>query len=139
MGLLLLTAAVPLAYESVRRKVHKRVVYVDGTSNKFDHQTLKFWKQAKGMGSKLIVGITKNGDKDMVANAMACESVDSVIVNAPAKLSLAYLTKIGVDYVVCGVGNSESVVSSEVVAARRCLVIVDDNTCMPMDSKGGKA
>lgn len=138
LGLLLMTAAVPLAYESVRRKVKKRVIYVDGTTDKLDHETLKFWKQAKGLGSKLLVGISKN-DKNMISNASACESVDGVIVNAPNKLSLAYLGKIGVDYVVCGVGKSECVVSSEVVAARRCLVIVDDETCQPMDSKGSKA
>lgn len=138
LGLLLLSAAVPLAYESVRRKVKKRVIYVDGTCETLNHETLKFWKQAKGLGSKLIVGIGKN-DKDMIANASACESVDSVVVNAPVKISLAFMEKLGVDYVVCGVGNSESVVSSEIVAAKRCLVIVDDRTCMPMDSKGGKA
>jgi glycerol-3-phosphate cytidylyltransferase-like family protein len=138
LGLLLLSAAVPLAYESVRRKVKKRVIYVDGTCERFNHETLKFWKQAKGLGSKLIVGIAKS-DKDMIANASACESVDSVLVNAPDKISLAFMTKFGVDYVVCGVGNSESVVSSEIVAARRCLVIIDDGTCKPMDSKGGKS
>lgn len=138
LGLILLTAAVPLAYESLTRKIKKRVIYVDGTVEKIDHETLKFWKQAKGLGSKLIVGITSD-TKDMVANASASESVDSIIVNAPAKLSISFLEKIGVDYVVCGVGNSESVVSSELTAAGRCLVIIDDNTCKPMGSKIDKS
>lgn len=146
LGLILLSAAVPLAYESVRRKVKKRVIYVDGTcpATTFNHETLKFWKQAKGLGSKLMVGISSSSsssknDQDMIANASACESVDCVLVNAPTKISLAFMAKYGVDYVVCGVGNSENVVSSEVVAAKLCLVIVDDRTCMLMDSKGGKA
>jgi phosphatidylglycerophosphate synthase len=137
-GLLLLAAAVPLAYESVRRKINKRVMYCDGSTEKIDHETLKFWKQAKGLGSKLIVGITSD-NKDMIANASACESVDCVLVNAPAKLSISFLESHGIDYVVCGVGNSESVVSSELTAAKRCLVIIDDNTCKPMDSKAAKS
>jgi len=133
-----LAAAVPLAYESVRRKINKRVIYCDGSTEKIDHETLKFWKQAKGLGSKLIVGITSD-DKDMIANASACESVDCVLVNAPAKLSISFLESHGIDYVVCGVGNSESVVSSELTAAKRCLVIIDDNTCKPMESKATKS
>ena len=47
IGLILLLLAVPLAYESVRRKIKKRVMYVhvhgDGDSNTlFDHKTMKF-------------------------------------------------------------------------------------------------
>jgi phosphatidylglycerophosphate synthase len=137
-GLLLLAAAVPLAYESVRRKITTRVMYVDGTTEKFNHETIKFWKQAKALGSKLIVGITED-DKDMIANASASESVDFVLLNAPYKLSLSYLDGIGVDYVVCGVGQSVSVVSTELAAAKRCLVIIDDNTAIPMESKSTKA
>ena len=59
-GLVLMMAAVPLAYESVRRKVNTRVLYVDGTTESLDHSVLKFWKQAKGMGSKLVVGISSD-------------------------------------------------------------------------------
>eukprot|EP00558_Chaetoceros_sp_UNC1202_P007434 CAMPEP_0197253822 /NCGR_PEP_ID=MMETSP1429-20130617/66413_1 /TAXON_ID=49237 /ORGANISM="Chaetoceros sp., Strain UNC1202" /LENGTH=388 /DNA_ID=CAMNT_0042716625 /DNA_START=117 /DNA_END=1283 /DNA_ORIENTATION=- len=137
-GLLLLTAAVPLAYESVRRKIKKRVVYVDGTTKDFDHATLKFWKQAKGMGSKLIVGIVGT-DTDMINNASASDSVDSVLSNAPSKLTLNFLSEIGVDFVVCGVGQSESVVSAELADAKRCLVIVDDNKAVPMEMKNLKS
>lgn len=139
-GLLLMSAAVPLAYESVRRKIKKRVIYVDGTVENIDHEILKFWKQARGLGSKLIVGVSED-NTDMVKNASACESVDSVLLNAPTKLSVAYLDKIGVDFVVCGVGNSASVVTSEIAAAQRCLIIVDDNTAQPaksLDTKNTK-
>ena len=90
-GLLLLFLAVPLAYESVRRKVKRRVIYVDGTDqggNKACHKTLKFWMQARGMGSKLIVGVVgKEKTTDMVLNACACSAVDEVIAEAPEKVS----------------------------------------------------
>lgn len=118
----------------------KRVIYVDGTVENIDHEILKFWKQARGLGSKLIVGVSED-NTDMVKNASACESVDSVLLNAPTKLSVAYLDKIGVDFVVCGVGNSASVVTSEIAAAQRCLIIVDDNTAQPaksLDTKNTK-
>ena len=80
-GLVLMMAAVPLAYESVRRKVNTRVLYVDGTTESLDHSVLKFWKQAKGMGSKLVVGISSDNLKavpSMIENARASESVDEV-------------------------------------------------------------
>jgi phosphatidylglycerophosphate synthase/glycerol-3-phosphate cytidylyltransferase-like family protein len=137
-GLILLAAAVPLAYESVRRKTKKRTIYVDGTSDNFDHHTLKFWKQAKGLGSKLVVGFSEE-KKDMIQLAKACESVDSVLLNAPqGKLTSKYLDQLGVDYVVCGVGQSTGVVSTELIAAKRCLIIVDDKTAKPLESKDVK-
>jgi len=90
-GLLLLSLAVPLAYESVRRKVKRRVIYVVGTDqggNDACHKTLKFWMQARGMGSKLIVGVVgKEKTTDMVLNACACSAVDEVIAEAPEKVS----------------------------------------------------
>jgi len=141
VGLILMTAAVPLAYESVRRKIKKRVIYVDGTVEKIDYKVLKFWKQARGLGSKLIVGISQDNDV-MIQNASACESVDAVLINAPTKLSLAYLDAIEIDYVVCGVGNSASVVTSEIAAAQRCLIIIDDSTAQPakaLEAKNTKA
>ncbi len=54
LGLLLLVAALPLSYESLRRKIKKRSIYVDGTVNGINHETLKFWKQAKNLGSRLL-------------------------------------------------------------------------------------
>lgn len=137
-GLIFLVAAVPLAYESVRRKIKKRVIYVDGSDESISHETLKFWKQAKGLGSKLIVGITED-NKDMIANASACESVDSVLLNAPAKLSVEFLDKVGIDYVVCGVGHSVSVVTNEICSSQRCLIIIDDDTAKPMELKSTKS
>merc|ERR1712228_231504 len=65
IGLLILIPAVPLAYESVRRKITNRVIYVDGTVTQLDHSVLKLWMQANGMGSKLIVGVSEGGSQDM--------------------------------------------------------------------------
>jgi glycerol-3-phosphate cytidylyltransferase-like family protein len=138
IGLILLAAAVPLAYESVRRKTKKRVIYVDATNDNIDHHTLKFWKQAKGLGSKLVVGLSEE-KKDMIEFAKACESVDCVLLDAvQGKLTSNYLDQIDIDYVVCGVGQSVAVVSTELIAAKRCLIIIDDNTAKPLESKDVK-
>lgn len=138
VGLILLAAAVPLAYESVRRKTKKRVIYVDATNDNSDHHTLKFWKQAKGLGSKLIVGLSEE-KKDMIEFAKACESVDCVLLDGlQGKLTLEYLDQIGIDYVVCGVGQSVGVVSTELIAAKRCLIIIDENIAKPLESKDVK-
>jgi len=120
-----MAAAVPLAYKSVRRKIKKWVIYVDSTCKSIDHEILKFWKQARGLGSKLIIGVSEDS-KDMVKNVSTCKSVDFVLLNAPTKLSLVDMDKIGVDFAVCGVGNSASVMTSEIVAAQHCLIIVDN-------------
>jgi phosphatidylglycerophosphate synthase len=138
VGLLLLTAAVPLAYESVRRKIVKRVIYVDGTVEHLDSNVLKFWTQAKGMGSKLIVGIS-NGDnyKDMVLNACCVEKVDAVVTAAPEKITLSFMKKYGIDFVVCKAGQTP--VSNEVLSARMCLIISEDDAIATvLESKGGK-
>ncbi len=135
-GLVLLAAAVPLAYESVRRKINKRTIYVDGTSDKFDHETLKFWKQAKNLGSKLIVGISENND-NMVKNASASESVDSVLLNAPTRVSLKFMEEMGIDFVVCG-DIGVKVVTTEITEAKRCIVILDDKSATVMESKSVK-
>jgi len=138
-GLLLLILAMPLAYESVRRKIKKRVVYVVGDHvDKFDHKVLKFWLQAKAMGSKLVVGIP--GDKkkmtDMVLNACACSSVDEVICEAPAKVDLMFLEKQGIDFVVCSSSAAaKDVVTDEVINANCCLAIGEDSVARLITAK----
>lgn len=133
-GLLLLIAVLPLVYESFRRKLKKCVIYVDGTTSKFDHETLKFWKQAKGLGSKLIVGITVDSP-DMIMNANSCESVDYVLKSAPKRLSLKYLKELDVDYVACGVNQGVGAVNTELTTAGCCLLILDDKSAIIMESK----
>lgn len=140
IGLVFLVAAVPLAYESVRRKIKKRVIYIDGTTtttadtSKFNHETLKFWKQAKNMGSKLIIGI-QSKDKDMIQNACSSESADTIISGAPAKLTFDFLDEHGVDYVILGPGQSSDLVSTEVATAKRCLVVGNDGVASPLEEK----
>lgn len=133
-GLVFLLLAVPLAYESVRRKVRKRVIYVNGNVAQFDNKTLKFWMQAKALGSKLIVGIPGKNVKDMVLNACASSSVDTVIAEAPAKADLMFLEKQGIDFIVTAAGQPKFV-TDEVVNANRCLAIGEDGVARPLKEK----
>lgn len=136
LGLFFLTLAVPLAYESVRRKIHKRVLYVNAGQNKsnnLDYTTLKFWMQAKAMGSKLIVGFAEENDDDSnkkadmgkIFNACACSCVDEAIAEAPVKLDLMFLEKQKIDFVVSTAVETQFV-TDEVVNAGRCLTIGED-------------
>jgi hypothetical protein len=134
LGLLLLFLAVPLAYESVRRKIKKRCMYLVVTSPSFDHKTVKFWMQCKGMGSKLIVGIPGENKTDMVLNACATTCVDQVICEAPAKADLMFLEKQGIDFVVL-VAGQQNLVTDEVIGANRCLAIGEDGVARPVKPK----
>lgn len=130
-GLALLMLAVPLAYESVRRKVKKRVVYVVLDAPVFDHRTIKFLHQAKGLGSRLIVGIPGTKKTDAVLNACAVSVVDDVVAEAPTKADLMFLERYSVDYVI-SLPSQGKLVTDEVVADNRCLVVSDDNVARPM-------
>lgn len=136
-GLPLLILALPLAYESVRRKVKKRVIYVNGAVTPFDHKVLRFWMQAKGMGSKLIVGIPgKNRMTDMVLNACASVSVDEVIAEAPEKADLMFLEKQKIDFVICAPGQPSKFVTDEVINEDRCLAVGEDGVARLLKTKG---
>uniref|UniRef100_A0A7S2EGM5 Uncharacterized protein n=1 Tax=Trieres chinensis TaxID=1514140 RepID=A0A7S2EGM5_TRICV len=146
VGLVLLAAAVPLAYESVRRKIKKRVMYVHnpvGAENGLDHAELRFFMQARGLGSRLVVGkmstaMASTSGKDGVANARAVSAVDDVIVFPPGrvlpKADVAFLDEWGLDFLVCTPQEVPSVIE-DVVKAGRCLVIGEDNTARPAGSK----
>mmetsp|Transcript_28168 Transcript_28168/g.58556 ORF Transcript_28168/g.58556 Transcript_28168/m.58556 type:complete len:409 (-) Transcript_28168:117-1343(-) len=132
-GLAFLTLAVPLAYESVRRKITSRVVYVNAGPklDMLDHTTLKFWMQAKAMGSKLLVGFpeindNKKTEMGKVFNALACSCVDEAVTEAPEKLDLAFLEKQKIDYVLSKSSETQFV-TDEVVAAGKCLQIGEDS------------
>lgn len=134
-GLALLTLAVPLAYESVRRKINKRVLYVNAGKklDMLDHKTLKYWMQAKAMGSKLMVGFpeesnsdTKKAEMGKIFNALACSCVDEAVAEAPEKLDLMFLEKQKIDYVLSKTSEAQFV-TDEVVNAGRCLQIGEDN------------
>lgn len=57
-GLVLLLAAIPLAWESLRRKIQHRVVFaVLPASEALDYSTLVYLDQARALGSHLIVGL----------------------------------------------------------------------------------
>ncbi|KAG7355057.1 CDP-alcohol phosphatidyltransferase [Nitzschia inconspicua] len=124
IGVALLALAVPLAYESVRRKVNTRVFYVHGKTEKLDHKILKFWMQAKTMGSKLIVGFSDK-NTDMILNACAVSCVDEVVAEAPEKLDLMFLEKHAINYCICRTGDPQFV-TDEVIQTGRCLEIGED-------------
>lgn len=137
LGLAFLFLAVPLAYESVRRKVVARVMYVNGNSfEKLDHKVLKFLMQAKAMGSKLIVGFSEK-KTDMILTTCACSCVDEVIAEAPKKLDLMFLEKQGIDFVISSVGD-EQFVTDETLGAGRCLAIGEDAVARPIKPKDEK-
>eukprot|EP00429_Kryptoperidinium_foliaceum_P002677 CAMPEP_0176022536 /NCGR_PEP_ID=MMETSP0120_2-20121206/10972_1 /TAXON_ID=160619 /ORGANISM="Kryptoperidinium foliaceum, Strain CCMP 1326" /LENGTH=404 /DNA_ID=CAMNT_0017355677 /DNA_START=73 /DNA_END=1287 /DNA_ORIENTATION=- len=137
LGLGFLFLAVPLAYESVRRKVNTRVMYVNGSKfDKLDHKVLKFLMQVKGMGSKLIVGFSDK-KTEMILTTCACSCVDEVIAEAPKKLDLMFLEKQGIDYVISSVGD-EQFVTDETLDAQRCLTIGEDAIARPLKSKEQK-
>jgi len=135
-GLILLMAAAPLAYESVRRKLVQRVIYVAGNSKASanDFADLKFWMQARSLGSHLIVGI-RDENTDHVKNACAVPFVSEVIASAPSLVDLSFVEKEGIDYVVCLGPNT--VAADEVVAAGRCICVdAATNTARIMKYKG---
>jgi len=136
LGLILLSSAVPLAYESVRRKVNSRVMYVDGSKfEKMDHKVLKFLMQAKAMGSKLIVGFSSK--TDMIMTVCACSCVDEVIAEAPKKIDLMFLEKQGIDYVISSVGD-EQFVTDETLGTSCCLAIGEDGVARQLKAKEEK-
>lgn len=141
LGMMLLILALPLAYESVRRKIKKRVIYVHygETGESFDHKTLKFWMQAKALGaSKLIVGIpAENASKvkDQVLNACACSVVDEIIVEAPQKADLMFLERRKIGYVLLTESQQlKSELTTEEVM-KRVLVLGKDGVVRPAEGK----
>jgi glycerol-3-phosphate cytidylyltransferase-like family protein len=100
----------------------------------FVYMTVMFWMQAKALGSKLIVGIPGKNVKDMVLNACASSSVDTVIAEAPAKADLMFLEKQGIDFIVTAAGQPKFV-TDEVVNANRCLAIGEDGVARPLKEK----
>jgi len=135
IGLLLLSLAVPLAYESVRRKLVDRVIYVQASGDLGDYRTQRLWKQAKALGSQLIVGVPSGDDTpSTLLNVSASDSVDYVMRSAPNKISVDFLNDIGADFMLC-LSTSTPIITKEVASAKRCLVIGNDFVARPMETK----
>jgi len=145
IGLILLVLALPLAYESVRRKIKKRIIYVHYntlTTTNFNHKIIKFWMQAKSMGSKLIIGIPKSSssssdenddagknhihNKNFILNACSISCVDEIIVDVPNEIDSTFLEKQNIDFVLSYAGQ-EQFVTDDVCGANCCLIIGEDN------------
>lgn len=146
IGLLLLMASCPLAYESVRRKVKKRSIYVHlvlEDDSAFNHKTMKFLIQARGLGSKLTVGVSSaspDGDinnksktdlTDIILNVCSCSSVNEVIAGAPGKIDQEFMTTHGLDFFVC-LPEKQEPASDELLQQQKCLVISEDGTAKPV-------
>lgn len=135
-GIFLLTLALPLAYESVRRKIQDRVIFVHYSSyESFDHQILKFWMQCKSLGSKLVVGVAGNERSAEFLNASAVSCVDGVLTETPTKVDVKFLEKHDINYYVCPAGKTKGA-SETVLLAKLCLAIGDDNIARAVESKG---
>jgi len=135
IGNIFLTAAIPLSYESVRRKVVDRVLYVQGSKNMGDYKTQRLLKQAKSLGSHLIVGVPSGEDTaSTLLNVSSCDSVDYVMRGAPGKVTAEFLDEISADYVVCLSSNIPNV-AKEVASEKRCMVIGNDFIARPYEAK----
>lgn len=122
LGLLLVVFALPMEYELGREQARKRVLYYSETGKSFDHRTLKGWMQMKSLASKLVLGVSRRDAMDMVMNACASNTVDEVIVEAPAKVDLLFIEKQGIDFVITS-PTQNNVVTDEVVNANRVLIL----------------
>jgi phosphatidylglycerophosphate synthase len=136
IGLLLLMGAVPLAYESVRRKLVRRIVYVLHASDTLDHTVLKFWMQIAAISSSsLVVGVPSNKSSDAVRNACAVACVDQVIAEAPAaKVDSAFLDAHRIDFVVLAPQQTKFF-TEDVVQSNRVLAMGEDGILRPIYAK----
>lgn len=137
VGMFFLILALPLAYESVRRKIANRVIFVhyNSSDTHFDSALLKFWMQAKSLGSKLIIGISGDDKSADFLNASAVSCVDAVIMETPPKVDVKFLEKHDIDYYVCPAGKTSGAAET-VLLAKQCLAISEDNVARPVESKG---
>ncbi|EEC51956.1 predicted protein [Phaeodactylum tricornutum CCAP 1055/1] len=135
VGLVLLLLALPLAYESVRRKVKTRAIYVQYDSSALDHKTIKFWMQAKAMGSSLTVGVPGEAKQtDQVLNACAVAAVDQVLVEAPSTVDWHFLRANAIDFCVVGPAQTKYV-TDKVLESLCALQIGEDGVARPIKVK----
>lgn len=148
-GVAVLLLAVPLAYESVRRALLQRVMYVVASNGdddgRVDHETLKFWMQAAALGSTLVVGVpgasvttttkTNRRRTDTVSMAHLLPCVTTVVADAPAKADLLFLERLRIDYVVTSYRQAKALVTDEVVNAMRVIAIGKDGVARLVESK----
>merc|ERR1711884_204763 len=125
LGFILLVPAIPLAYESVRRKIVPRVIFVQYDENaSFDALLIEFWLKAKTLGSKLIIGVNADTpDNAKVRNALSISAVDEVIVQVPGEIPMKYLNQNNIDYVVCSPSQKKDCVANDVLQNERCLCL----------------
>ena len=114
IGILILMLSWPLAIESVRRKLEKKVIYVTCDASPLSEQYLLFLQQAKSLGSTLIVGIeskSKDGtDYEQRRREVLCLFyVDACIDAAPTlkDIDVDWMSTSGIDKIVCSRNDSK--------------------------------
>lgn len=131
IGFMLLVPAIPLAYESVRRKITTRVILVIyDNSVPFDAGMIEFWLKAKTLGSKLIIGVNSNTTDDIkVRNASSISVVDEIMVQVPNQVSTKFLQENEIDYVVCTPKQTKDTVMNDALRNGQCLCLcLEENT-----------
>jgi len=131
IGFMLLVPAIPLAYESVRRKIIPRVILVTyDNSAPFDAGMIEFWLKAKTLGSKLIVGVNSNTADDIkVRNASSISVVDEIMFSVPNQVSTKFLEDNEIDYFVCTPKQTKDTVANDVLRNGKCLCLhLEENT-----------
>lgn len=131
IGFMLLVPAIPLAYESVRRKIIPRVILVTyDDSAQFDAQMIEFWLKAKTLGSKLIVGVKSDTTNDIkVRNASSISVVDEIMVKIPDQVSSEFLNENEIDFFVCSPKQVKDAVENDVLSSGKWLCLhLEENT-----------
>jgi phosphatidylglycerophosphate synthase len=103
-GVVLLLVAWPLAFESVKRKMERRVIYVTCDESPLNELNIEFFQRARSLGSKLVVGIESKskdgtGYEERRRQVLLLSSVDACIDVAPplSSITLAWMMESGVD------------------------------------------
>jgi phosphatidylglycerophosphate synthase len=129
LGLLLLMAALPLAYESIRRKIIPRVMFVlydtstlsSSNNNQINVSNIQVWSSIKALGSELVVGIPHGTPDQCIVHAQSCPAVDRVLVNVPSLPTILLMQQHQLDYYVAStplVGLDDTLAKT-----KKCLIL----------------
>ncbi len=108
VGLFVLVVSELLAFESIRRKLRRRVVYVMCSTSPMNFETVRFFQQARSLGTALVVGLTTESDDDTTykqrrEEVLLLSSVTACIDDAPRadEVDLEWVEKARIDYIAC--------------------------------------
>ncbi|GMH98165.1 hypothetical protein TrST_g6761 [Triparma strigata] len=134
LGLFVLNLAVPMAYESVSRKVKKRVILL-GIEEKENNlkANLKLINSVTNICSQLWVVCSPSSVFELV------KGVDATIAELPETVNADYLDDIGADFYLVEEGGARAgKVDADVFKAGRCIVVGKDGKGRISRGRGGK-